>query len=754
MPVENLLLPEAAALPALVVVRLPSGLTHFVVVWRVHGDWVQVMDPGARAALVRGARASCATSTCTRMAVPAEAFRDWAGQRRVHRDRWRAGCARWGCRRPRALIDARARAIRAGGASPRWTAPSARSRSWRGGRGSRGREARRLVAALPRRRRRRATALVGRRDRWIARRAARATTAASRSRCAARCCCAWRGEAARRRRARGAARSSCGRRSTSRAVRARRELLWRLLRGRPRGAGAALAAGVALAAAGGGVRGGAVPRASSTSGAGCSCSAASLAAVALLVLVAAGARAAAGWRSAAAPARRLEERLRAIFHAQDPAPRRSLLSEPPGLGHGRARAPGAQAAQAAHAGGRHRCARRMRDRGRRRRHRLAGPARRRAGASRWRRRCWHAAGGRSRAGRGARPAHAQPRRRAGPLLPRRAAGAGGGADPRRRAGAGARAPAIGCASGCARPRGVVRAALAAEAVQALVGFGLATLAAGRHSSRARARTTRARALLLVYWALALPVLGDELALHVQQVPAQRSLTLRLLEPLGAPEERDDGDVGARRRRPRAGRRGDAGVDRHAAMCASSRRGTRSCDVGALAIAPGEHVAIVGAVGRRQVEPGRAAAGLAPARGGRGPVDGAPLGAARAGGAAAADGRGSIRRSICGTARCADNLRFGLARRPADVAAAIERGGPGRRWCAGCPTGCRHAARRGGRRCCRAARGSGCGFGRGVLRPRPALVILDEPFRGLAREQRRGAAGARAAALVATRRCCA
>ena len=27
------------------------------------------------------------------------------------------------------------------------------------------------------------------------------------------------------------------------------------------------------------------------------------------------------------------------------------------------------------------------------------------------------------------------------------------------------------------------------------------------------------------------------------------------------------------------------------------------------------------------------------------------------------------------------------------------------------------------------------FGRGVLRPRPALVILDEPFRGLAREQR-------------------
>jgi len=46
MPVEHVLLREAETLPALVVVRLPSGLTHFVVVWRVLGPWVQVMDPG------------------------------------------------------------------------------------------------------------------------------------------------------------------------------------------------------------------------------------------------------------------------------------------------------------------------------------------------------------------------------------------------------------------------------------------------------------------------------------------------------------------------------------------------------------------------------------------------------------------------------------------------------------------------------------------------------------------------------------
>ena len=46
LPVEHVLLRESDALPALVVVRLPSGLTHFVVVWRALGPWVQVMDPG------------------------------------------------------------------------------------------------------------------------------------------------------------------------------------------------------------------------------------------------------------------------------------------------------------------------------------------------------------------------------------------------------------------------------------------------------------------------------------------------------------------------------------------------------------------------------------------------------------------------------------------------------------------------------------------------------------------------------------
>src|SRR5687767_12354924 len=45
MPIDHLLVPESRALPAIVVVRLPTGNTHFLVVWRRHGRFVQVMDP-------------------------------------------------------------------------------------------------------------------------------------------------------------------------------------------------------------------------------------------------------------------------------------------------------------------------------------------------------------------------------------------------------------------------------------------------------------------------------------------------------------------------------------------------------------------------------------------------------------------------------------------------------------------------------------------------------------------------------------
>ncbi|MCI0392670.1 MAG: cysteine peptidase family C39 domain-containing protein [Acidobacteria bacterium] len=81
--------------------------------------------------------------------------------------------------------------------------------------------------------------------------------------------------------------------------------------------------------------------------------------------------------------------------------------------------------------------------------------------------------------------------------------------------------------------GLLRAALTVEAIEALSGFGLAAWLLFDHLSRGGGAGS---ALLLVYWALNLPALGQEIALIAQQYPAQRNVTLRALEPLGAPEE--------------------------------------------------------------------------------------------------------------------------------------------------------------------------------------------------------------------------
>src|SRR5437762_2791577 len=45
LPVDHLLLAESEALPAIVVVHQPNGLTHFVIAWRRFGPFVQLMDP-------------------------------------------------------------------------------------------------------------------------------------------------------------------------------------------------------------------------------------------------------------------------------------------------------------------------------------------------------------------------------------------------------------------------------------------------------------------------------------------------------------------------------------------------------------------------------------------------------------------------------------------------------------------------------------------------------------------------------------
>jgi ATP-binding cassette subfamily B protein len=78
VPLDHVLIEASGSLPAIAVVRLPQGDTHFQVAWSKLGPFVQVMDPGTGRSLVRRARFLDDLYVHT-MPVPAAAFRDYAG---------------------------------------------------------------------------------------------------------------------------------------------------------------------------------------------------------------------------------------------------------------------------------------------------------------------------------------------------------------------------------------------------------------------------------------------------------------------------------------------------------------------------------------------------------------------------------------------------------------------------------------------------------------------------------------------------
>jgi ABC-type bacteriocin/lantibiotic exporter with double-glycine peptidase domain len=77
VPVDHLLLPQAQMLPAIVVVRHADSATHFVVVWRRVGGWLQVMDPSIGRRWVRCARFADEVYRHA-ISAPAVQWRAWA----------------------------------------------------------------------------------------------------------------------------------------------------------------------------------------------------------------------------------------------------------------------------------------------------------------------------------------------------------------------------------------------------------------------------------------------------------------------------------------------------------------------------------------------------------------------------------------------------------------------------------------------------------------------------------------------------
>jgi ATP-binding cassette subfamily B protein len=103
------------------------------------------------------------------------------------------------------------------------------------------------------------------------------------------------------------------------------------------------------------------------------------------------------------------------------------------------------------------------------------------------------------------------------------------------------------------------------------------------------------ALLLVYWALNIPVLGEEIAHAARQYPWQRNAILRLLEPIGALEEQSVAQPPPSPVQPvTSGLSHGVAIQLHAVtVLAAGHTILEGID---LKIEPGDQVAIVGASG--------------------------------------------------------------------------------------------------------------------------------------------------------------
>ena len=131
-----------------------------------------------------------------------------------------------------------------------------------------------------------------------------------------------------------------------------------------------------------------------------------------------------------------------------------------------------------------------------------------------------------------------------------------------------------------------------ETLQALTGFGLAAWLMLHYVLRAGEASG---ALLLVYWALNIPVLGEEIAHAARQYPWQRNATLRLLEPIGALEEQSVAQPPPSPVQPvTSGLSPGVAIQLHAVtVLAAGHTILEGID---LKIEPGDQVAIVGASG--------------------------------------------------------------------------------------------------------------------------------------------------------------
>ncbi len=280
---------------------------------------------------------------------------------------------------------------------------------------------------------------------------------------------------------------------------------------------------------------------------------------------------------------------------------------------------------------------------------------------------------------------------------------------------------------------LVRTALTVETVQALVGFGVVVAILARHSL---AEGEIGAMLLLIYWSLRLPMLGQTIAQLVRQYPGHRSRALRLLEPLGAPdEERALTQVGPAQE-PREHHEhaiGPSGVRLDFEAVSVRVAGHSLLEGVDLHVAPGEHVAIIGRSGAGKSTLVSILLGWHRPATGEVRVDDQPLDGSRI---------ATLRRQTAWidpavalwNETLVDNLLYGSS------SSAIERVGAALtnadllELVANLPAGLQTELGEGGG-LLSGGEGQRVRLGRALLRADVRLVILDEPLRGLDRARR-------------------
>lgn len=230
-----------------------------------------------------------------------------------------------------------------------------------------------------------------------------------------------------------------------------------------------------------------------------------------------------------------------------------------------------------------------------------------------------------------------------------------------------------------------------------------------------------RLLLVVYWALNLPVLGHEFHAIARQYPNHRNTAIRLLEPLGAPEEPSHANHA-----PPAASRAPSIQFRDVAVEAAGHAILQGID---LHVPSGAHVAIVGPSGAGKSSfVGILLGWLKPSRGSV-LVDGRPLDCTL------------LRPRLAWVDPAVQlwnrsflsNLSYGSPANPAGVGHAID-AALLRGVLENLPHGMQTKLGEGGA-LVSGGEGQRVRLARALLRPGVRLAILDEPFRGLDREKR-------------------